>query len=204
MQESSPCEAAPDSRAAAAAHLVPELVVGEQAANGLRHRGLVDVGNADAGVTEHFRRPAGAGERHDRHAAFHGLHVDQRARIFSRSEREQIGGHVVRSHGAARPDEPDPVFQTAHPRQSCSSQRRRFSSMKSPTQTNQVRGDAPAACLIEQDPARHVDEEICPFSQIDRPAAEHDPGVVGQPQLAPDAEPKRFAVETVGVQSWPL
>ena len=55
-----------------------------------------------------------------------------------------------------------------------------------------------ADCLgVEQDPARHVDEEIGPFSQIDRSAAEYDPGVFRQPELAPDLEPERVAVETL-------
>ncbi len=51
-------------------------------------------------------------------------------------------------------------------------------------------------CLIEQHPACHVHEEIGAFSQIDRAAAEHDPGVIGQLQLAPNLKPQCFAVET--------
>ncbi len=65
-----------NSGSAAAAHFVATFVIGEQPANGLRHRVEVDVGNADARILEHFRRPARALEGHDRHAAFHGLHVD--------------------------------------------------------------------------------------------------------------------------------
>ena len=80
-------------------------------------------------------------------------------------------------------------------RQSCSSQRSRLSSLQWPTQTNQVSGDSPCCSWLEQDPACHVDEEIGPFSQVDRAAAEHDSCVFRQPELAPDFKPKGLAVE---------
>ncbi len=54
VQEPGPGEAAADSIAATAAELAPEPVVREQGANRRGHRGLVDVGHADAGVTEDF------------------------------------------------------------------------------------------------------------------------------------------------------
>ena len=113
LHEPSPGESSPDSLLAAAAHHSPALAIGEQVEHGRRHRACVDVGNANPGVSEHFRCSAGIHESHDRQAALHRLHVDERARILARRQREQIGSHVVRSHRASRPDEPNPVSQAA-------------------------------------------------------------------------------------------
>src|SRR5262245_37881725 len=69
LHESLPGESLSNACFTSATHLLPERVIGKQSAHGVGHRTDVKIRNANAGVVQHLRCPAGVHESHHRKPA---------------------------------------------------------------------------------------------------------------------------------------